>query len=124
MDNTVKYVLIGGGVLVGGFVLYRVLDMALSPASTPALTDNVSPNPAVPADAYGRRGESDATAIGRVFERAIDRIGEGYVTYTREVSQTNRQRTAAAANDAAARQAKEEASRRLEREARAGGVRW
>jgi len=110
MSPVLKYALIGGGVIVGGFVLYRIVDMAVSPSSpaTGGGLPDVSPNPAVQREQYGRQGESDVTAIGRIFERAIDRIGEGYVTYTREVSQTNRERdrTRGAANDDAARQAK------------------
>ena len=113
MSPVLKYALIGGGVIVGGFVLYRIVDMAVSPSSpatgaTGGGLPDVSPNPAVQREQYGRQGESDVTAIGRIFERAIDRIGEGYVTYTREVSQTNRERdrTRMASNDDAARQAK------------------
>lgn len=108
MNVYVKYALISAGVVVSGVVLYKVGSMILAP--TPELP--VSPNPSVPADAYtntNRAGESAATAVSRVFERAIDAAAEGYQTYTREVSATNRANAAANAqnrtNDAA-RQAK------------------
>jgi hypothetical protein len=112
MDNTVKYIAIGGGVIIGGLFLMRILDMMVSPQPVMGLNQGFAggvPGAGLDPNTIGSRaGESDVSAIGRIFERAIDRVGEGYQTYTREVAQTNRERdrTRGAANDDAARQAK------------------
>jgi hypothetical protein len=109
MHPGVKWALIGTGVVVGGVVLYKVGSMMLAP-SAPELP--VSPIPSVPASEYpdrNRSGESDVTAVSRVFERAIGAASEGYRTYTTEVAATNRANAARAATqrvDDAARTAK------------------
>lgn len=104
MNVYVKGALIAGGVLVGGFVLWQGFKMV----TAPSLPDNAGagaplPAPGAPLDGASRAGESDATAIGRVAETAIDRISRGYQTYTEQVSQTNREREARAAAQAAQR---------------------
>jgi len=104
MNVYVKGALIAGGVLVGGFILYK----GFQAATAPSLPDNTGagaplPAPGAPLNNANRAGESDATAIGRVAETAIDRIAQGYQTYTTQVSQTIREREARAASQAAQR---------------------
>jgi len=104
MNVYVKGALIAGGVLVGGFVLWQGFKMV----TAPSLPDSMGagqplPAPGAPLDNASRAGESDATAIGRVAETAIDRIAQGYQTYTTQVSQTIREREARAAAQAARR---------------------
>ena len=105
-EKVLKYALIGGGVIIGGIVVFRVLDMMLAPPMTGTdgtLASNPGQLPFQPSGLadVNRAGESTGTALGRVFERAIDRGAGAYETYTREVSQTNRQRESANANNAA-----------------------
>lgn len=104
MNVYVKGLLVVAAVGVGGFVLYQGFKMV----TAPSLPDSAGagaplPAPGAPLDNASRAGESEATAIGRVAETAIDRIAQGYQTYTTQVSQTNREREARAAAQAAQR---------------------
>ena len=103
MNVYVKGALIAGGVLVGGYVLWKGFSIVTAPSLATATESPPLPAPGVPLNNANRAGESDATAIGRVAETAIDRIAQGYQTYTTQVSQTIREREARAAAQAAHR---------------------
>lgn len=103
MNVYVKGLLVAGGLAVGGLLLYKGFQMVTTPSLPDSAASPALPVPGAPLNDANRAGESDATAIGRVAETAIDRIARGYQTYTEQVSQTNREREARAAAQAAQR---------------------